>query len=249
MAGGDWWEFRSPFRHWRASSVLDPEIYDAVSAKFRLIVEQTQGRGPLRMSASTGNYDAQILALNADLAGWFSPFLEAAWIKSLHRFLRIPETHRIDAALHSSPPGSRTGWIHTDLCSAWFDEASCGDELSFANRAACDYFTGKTHTESARPKEYVRAATMIYYLCNEGWSERDGGETGLYGAAKLHDRTIVSRVPPVDNTLLLFECSPHSYHRFLTNPGRRRNSIILWLHTTVDAAEARWPNAVTRRHR
>jgi hypothetical protein len=90
---------------------------------------------------------------------------------------------------------------------------------------------------------------MIYYLCNEGWSEPDGGETGLYGAAKPHDRTIASRVPPVDNTLLLFECSPHSYHRFLTNPGRRRNSIILWLHTTVDAAEARWPNAVTRRHR
>ena len=71
-----------------------------------------------------------------------------------------------------------------------------------------------------------------------------GGETGLYAAKVDREHTTIELVPPADNTLLLFECSPHSYHRFIANPGRRRNCIIIWLHASVDAALSRWPDAV-----
>ncbi|MFI0790432.1 2OG-Fe(II) oxygenase [Streptomyces lydicus] len=246
---GDWWCYRTPFRHWRASDVLDEARYKAVASVFRTTIANSAGRyaGTHGLSAGTSNYDAQIFPIGTSTATAFHPFFSDEWIRSLHRLLAVPETHRIDAALHSSPPGSRTGWIHNDFCSGWFDEATASSGLAFANRAGCDYFTGRSRNESARPKEYVRAATLIYYLCNDGWSEGDGGETGFYGAGQQHDRTSVALVPPLNNTLLLFECSPHSYHRFVTNPRRRRNSIILWLHTTVNDAQSRWLDAVHRR--
>ncbi|MFE7313976.1 2OG-Fe(II) oxygenase [Streptomyces sp. NPDC057555] len=246
---GDWWGYRTPFRHWRASDVLNEASYQEVSSAFEAILKTTDGQleGPHRLRKSSANYDAQILPVNNDVAGLFSPLFSHEWIRSLHQFISVPETHRIDAALHSSLPGSRTGWIHTDFCSGWFDETIASDDLVFASRATCDYFTGRLVDRSATPKEYIRAATMIYYLCNDDWSKGDGGETALYGAAKQRDRTTVGLVPPLNNTLLLFECSPHSYHRFITNKRRRRNSIILWLHTTVEGAESRWLDAVHRR--
>ncbi|MGX4695380.1 2OG-Fe(II) oxygenase [Streptomyces sp. JNUCC 63] len=247
---GDWWGYRTPFRHWRASDVLDAASYQAVSSAFQGILETTAGQqeGPHRLTTGSANYDAQILPVDDDVASLFSPLFSREWIRSLHQIIAVPETRRIDAALHSSPEGSRTGWVHTDFCSGWFDEKpAVADDLVFADRFACDYFTGRLNNKSANPKEYVRAATMIYYLCNDGWSEGDGGETALYGAAQQQDWTTVELVPPLNNTLLLFECSPHSYHRFLANQRRRRNSIILWLHTTVDDAKSRWLDAVHRR--
>jgi hypothetical protein len=246
---GHWQGYRSPFRHWRASNLLGPGSYKHVSSAFAAMLEASSCSrdGPYQFAKSSPKYDALILPVDAHLAGLFTPLFSEGWIRSLHEFLSIPETLRIDAALHSSPQGSRTGWIHTDLCSGWFDEASAtSNDLLFVNRHACDYFTGRAKNGAAKPREYVRAATLIYYLCNEGWSPGDGGETALYGAAKQREHTEVSRVAPIDNTLLVFECSPHSYHRFLANPGRPRNSIIMWLHASVDDATARWSEAVHR---
>ncbi|MGW4160118.1 2OG-Fe(II) oxygenase [Streptomyces sp. NPDC004788] len=245
---GDWWAYRTPFRHWRASEVLDDASYQSVSLAFRSFLDaDDQHKSRYTLKRGTSNYDAQMLSIDSSIANLFEPFFLGSWIKSLRELVTVPDMLRVDAALHSSPEGSRTGWIHTDFCSGWFNEPTDVNGFLFPDRSACDYFTGRPKKASANPQEYIRAATMIYYLCNDGWSEGDGGETGLYGAEKQRDRTSVVLVPPLNNTLLLFECSPHSYHRFIANPRRRRNSIILWLHTTVDDAESRWPDAANRR--
>ena len=244
---GQWWCHRAPFRHWRATSVLDDQTYQRVASAFKSAFTDADPRASSPARSKVRNYDAEIVALNSVNSAPFSPLLSEEWITSLHVLLNLPRRRVIDAALHSSPAGSRTGWIHTDLCSAWFDERDDQGSIVFADRSSCDYFTGRAKTSSARPREYVRAATMIFYLANEGWAPGDGGETGLYGAAKPCAHTTVAKVAPIDNTLVLFECSPHSYHRFLANPGRRRNSIILWLHADVGDAERRWPGLVHRR--
>lgn len=121
------------------------------------------------------------------------------------------------------------------------------EALMFPPRGRCNYFTGQAKVPDAKPKEYIRAATMIFYLCNDGWEQGDGGETGIYSADCETEDTVVKLIPPLNNSLFLFECSPHSYHRFVTNPGRTRNSIILWLHASVQDAEARWGKAINRR--
>jgi hypothetical protein len=189
--------------------------------------------------------------MNPALAHQFSPFFDIRWLREIAGVLGIPFVPVIDGALHSSPPSSRMGWVHTDYCSAWFDlSGSRKEELLFANREMCEYFTGRVKHAQAQPKEYVRAATIIYYLCNDGWRTNDGGETGLYNASGMATHAEESRVVPINNTLLAFECSPHSHHRFLTNPRSRRNSLILWLHLPIDQAQARWgKNAHLKKNR
>ena len=225
---GEWWAYRYPFRHWRASQRCQTRRLTDGSRRL-----SGQFWNPARAieRVSTGSLRAtRITTRGSSPSMLIWPVFSCrcsrrAGIDSIHTFLSIPNTGRIDAALHSSPQGSHTGWIHNDLCSGWFDEASTASEGPvFANRSACDYFTGQIKNASASPKEYVRVATVIYYLCNEGWTAGDGGETGLYAAKVDREHTTIELVPPADNTLLLFECSPHSYHRFLANPGRRRNA-------------------------
>jgi hypothetical protein len=221
--------------------VLDTRDYERIASAFASSMRTG-------VAEKVANYDADIIAVTRILAPVFAPFFSASWIEAMHRVVGFPNRGRVDGALHSSAPGSRTGWIHSDFCSAWFDESeTAASGPFFPNRAACDYYTGKIHVPTARPKEYVRAATLIYYLCNDGWQSGDGGETALYSSGRGGSRTAVQLVPPLNNSLLLFPCSPHSYHRFITNPGRRRNSIILWVHATVEDACAEWGSGVKRR--
>ncbi len=251
VSGGEnWWEHRVPFRHFRAEGVLSSSDYLAIASAFTEILDSTEGRskGRHRMSRTTEGYDARMLPMDNSLSLAFSPFFEDRWIKSLFELLGLPFLDRIDGALHSSPKGSRSGWIHTDFCSAWFDESiESPSPMVFPNRSRCDYFTGRRRSENVVSKEYVRVATLIFYLCNDGWTDGDGGETALYDSCKEVSDTKIDLVPPTNNSLLLFECSPHSYHRFVKNPGCTRNSAILWLHGTIEYVESRWGSAVNRR--
>jgi hypothetical protein len=248
---GEWWECYRPFRHYRAMNPLTAEQFSDAQAAFKKMLDASNGECPsnYRFARATKNYDALILPMEESLAPAFHPLFSEPFIRSLCDLLEIPYLSRIDGALHSSPRDSRTGWIHTDYCSAWFDESRARPgEILFPERMRVQYFDGTKRIADATPVEYVRAATMIFYCCNEGWKQGDGGETALYGAAAQSSNTTFELVPPVNNSILFFECSPHSYHRFVTNPGRPRNSIILWLHSTLQHAEARWgATAVNRR--
>jgi 2OG-Fe(II) oxygenase superfamily len=244
---GRWERVAKPFEHFRAADVLRERTYAAVASGFNDILDATEGgNGPYKLQKGTKNYDARMLAVNADIAPMFWPLFDVDWIRWLYGLCEIPFVPKIDAALHSSPPDSQSGWIHTDLCSAWFDEdAECAQNgLMFADRNRCDYFSGKPTPLACRPIEYVRAATVIYYLCNDHWSSGDGGETALY--ASKGKNSPYSLVAPFNNTVLVFKCSPHSYHRFIANRRSARNSVIFWLHSTVDYALSQWGTAINR---
>lgn len=243
-----WWVHKYPFRHYRAQNVLDPETYGRVSGIFQSLLErsETGAPGSYVLRKLNPKYDAHMLGMDDTLAEDFQPFFSLDWLGTLARLTGIPEVPRMDGGLHSNPRGSHSGWIHTDLCSAWFDESAPEPGL-LPRRKMVDYFSGKPKHKDAKPVEYVRAVTMIYYLCNDGWTPGDGGETGLYPSANPGPDAPVELVPPINNSLFVFECSPHSYHRFVANPGRTRNSIILWLHSTVETAESMWRSGINRR--
>jgi hypothetical protein len=247
---GQWWEHAEPFRHYGATGVFDAATYARLERQFTEILDATSGKidGEYTLKKVLGNYDAQILGFNDILAEKFAPIFTDDWLRPITSFLGMKYLPRVEGALHSNPKNSSTGWIHTDLCSGWFDEKySDREKLTLPPRGRCNYFTGRTTKLDAEPEEYIRSATLIFYLCNDEWTSSDGGETGLYGAARETPNTEKRLVPPVNNSLLLFECSPHSYHRFVANPGRARNSIILWLHSTVENAQEKWGAAINRR--
>src|SRR5580692_10857320 len=116
---GDWWLHTIPFRHLRAENVLNSAEYERVARAFVKTLEAGKTTG-LKKNA---NYDANIVGLNHGLAQLFAPFFSKSWVEAMHRVVSLPNLERVDGALHSSDPGSRTGWIHTDLCSGWFDES------------------------------------------------------------------------------------------------------------------------------
>lgn len=250
LENANWEVFASPFRHYRASNVLPKQTYEAIARNFQTLLPSDGNWRDASFDVwkKQAAYDARMLSITSESCGNFFPFFSREWIEGLYESLGLPFSTRISGALHSSPAKSRTGWIHHDFCSGWFDESlPAGGELFFPRHDRCEYFSGTPKVAGAKPQEYVRAATMIFYLCNDGWKEGDGGETGLYGASRATPHTVSASVPPVNNSLFVFECSPHSYHRFLTNPGRARNSIILWLHCSVEDAVKRWGNTVIRR--
>lgn len=244
---GGWFVHHRPFRHIRAERVFRNDTYEELVRAFVAIKDYgaTGAHEEARFSTRQEGYDAQMVAVDQQLASRFVPLFERRWTRFLASLLGLPALAQVDGGLHHIPVNSRSGWIHNDFCSAWFDDGVGGD-IVFPDRKKCDYFTGVTKSADARPREYIRAATMIFYLHNDGWRKGSGGETALYPASR-HDLGTMSAVAPLSNSLLLFECSPHSYHRLITNPGCPRNSVILWLHDSVESAHSRWGDAVTRR--
>ncbi len=236
----DWSQYERPFRHIRAERVFREDAYRTLERAFSALRESET-----RFRHGQAGYDALMLGMDRELALRFPPLFERRWIELIAGLLDLPALPQIDAALHHIPINSRSGWVHNDFCSGWFDDGATGD-IVFPDRRKCEYFNGTPKTEDARPREYVRAATMIFYLRNDEWKAGAGGGTGLYAASRS-GLGEMSSVNPVNNSLLLFECSPHSWHALVANPGCPRNSIILWLHSTLENARARWGQSFTRR--
>jgi len=245
--GAKWYVYERPFRHIRAEHVFRETIYRRVEGAFLALRDNRDlnsgNEAGFRKSGST--YDALIFPMSQQFASGFAPLFERRWTNFLANLLNLPAFEHIDGALHHIPVNSRSGWIHNDFCSGWFNADATGDVV-FPDRRNCEYFTGTPKSADVTPKEFVRAATMIFYLQNDEWKEGCGGETVLYPSSRP-GRGDACPVPPLSNSLLLFECSPHSYHALLGNPGCPRNSIILWLHCSVENAETRWGRAFTRR--
>jgi hypothetical protein len=145
----------------------------------------------------------------------------------------------VDGALHSHPPGSRSGWIHNDYNPGWFGRLAEQNEV-YLNDGECNYRTGKMRAD-AEGVCRMRYITLIFYLGNPQWRAGMGGETGIYLSQNRPVDSADIFVPPKDNTLLLFECTPHSWHTFRTT-SFQRNSITLWLHRDSEDARKQWPN-------
>jgi hypothetical protein len=242
---GEWWIYERPFRHIRAQGVFRMDVYERIQSAFLELRGRADNCAEPTFKKAQSAYDALILPMQQQLAPRFAPLFERPWIEFLAKLLRLEAIPQIDGALHHIPVSSRSGWVHNDFCSGWFNRIHTG-ETTFPDRRNCDYFTGTAKSAQAQPKEFIRAATMIFYLHNDEWKDGCGGETGLYASSRGGDGEMCA-VPPVSNSLLLFACSPHSWHSLIGNPGCTRNSIILWLHSSLEYAQARWGRSFTRR--
>ena len=145
------------------------------------------------------------------------------------------------------PPGGPTGFLHNDFNPVWFPRATDGDDrLQLPDHASCDFKTGEGTLADDAKVETIRGAVVIYYLLNDGWQPGDGGETGLFGSGTDDPAAPLGTCPPVNNSLIAFECTPFSFHAFLAN-HRPRTSIIMWVHRTTDEAYEKFGDALVER--
>ncbi|MDB5513567.1 MAG: hypothetical protein JWQ17_325 [Tardiphaga sp.] len=218
------------------NDLFDAPVLERLKTSFR---ERIQDRGASR--TRTANYDATIIPMNDSDRIPFAPFLDLEWLRLISRAMAVDPCFEVDGALHSHPAGSRSGWIHNDYNPGWFARGAREGEVYLNATDICDYRTGRVPPSSTSPVCRMRYLTLIYYLENPPWKPGMGGETGIYLSQRQSIDLADVFVPPHENTLLVFECTPHSWHSFRTT-NFRRNSLTLWLHRDSGQAKQQWPH-------
>lgn len=82
--------------------------------------------------------------------------------------------------------------------------------------------------------------SLLLYLGNPSWQPGDGRETGLFRDVATFAHGPAAAVPPINNSMMFFECTPWSWHAFVTSRVKPRTSVVMWLHRTKDEVRARW---------
>jgi hypothetical protein len=236
------WSYRNhPFAHIHVGDVFVPSVYDQLAVAFREVLASGSDRGKgARLAYYGAKFDGYVLPFRSGLSGPLAIFASRAWVELLARATGVAATADVNGALHHHARGSQNGFVHKDYSACWFIDRPRADGVNLSDNALCDYRTGKTTVAGAVARERVRAVAMIYYLNNAPWVEGDGGETGLYLNANDDVEQPAATIPPVNNSMLVFECSPHSCHSFISSRRNARNSVVMWLHRTKESAIARW---------
>jgi hypothetical protein len=239
------WSRRTwPFPHVVATNVFRPGFYDKLAGAFARLrargLSEMPGDG--KLSRNIPGYDAYGFSLNGD-DDWsreFAIFTSSDWHSMVASLMRIEATGHINCGLHHHAAQSHDGWVHNDLNPGWFADAPRADGIVPARHQLCSYTRGKVARTDIVPIEVVRGVAMIFYLNNGPWPDGMEGATGLYATADQPVRDPDAGVPPIDNSILLFECTPYSFHAFIGGNRQPRNSVIMWLHRPKDHVEARW---------
>jgi len=237
-----WWRRSYPFPHIVAHDVFTENFYaqlcDAFNEILSLGFRDRQEGG--RLSRSMLGYDAYGLTFSTDYSGPFSLFMSREWHDLLAGLFKAKCTGHVSCGIHHHVTGSAHGWVHNDLNPAYFVDYPSDDGINLVRHDVCNYVHGNGSWVDVKPRVVIRSVAMMFYLCNAPWSPGDGGTTGLYLCKDDAVTKPAVVVPPFNNSLLLFECTPYSYHSFITNRRSPRNSVIMWLHREKACVLAQW---------
>jgi hypothetical protein len=235
-----WMRSTTPFAHIRASNVFTPAYYEALVNRYQALWNGD------RFARNIPGYDVDATGITAEHADAFSVFTSRAWHDMWAELFGVEATGDVNVTLHHHRVGSASGSPHNDLNPGWFVDDRGSDGINIHDPVVSDYRKG-TAEGHRTPVQRIRAVVILYYLANEPYQPWHGGLTGLYRSyADPVERPTVA-VPPVNNSLVAFECTPTSFHSFVTNPYVERNSLVMWLHQTEERAVSRWgPSSIVQ---
>ncbi|MEU7763804.1 2OG-Fe(II) oxygenase family protein [Nocardia sp. NPDC049190] len=236
LAHRRWVRRTQPFPHVYARDVFVPEFYQRLTDE----LDRVRRDHPALFGSIAEGYSADGVRLAEMRDGPLAVFTSREWHDLIARVGGVDATGDVEGSVHHHPPGSPFGWPHNDLNPAWFPGAAPGaDEVRLPDDTV-DTKTGD-RAPGVVARETVRAVAVLFYFGNPGWAPGDGGETALYDhVADARAVPSVTLVPPLDNSLILFEVTPRTWHTFAGNNVRDRNSVVMWVHRAKADAERRW---------
>jgi hypothetical protein len=244
LADKPWTRVASPFSHIRAQEVFRPAFYEEIQIAVASLLSRglCEGADPERFSRTIPTLDAYVFDLSPHVSGALRIFISPEWHQFLSQVSGLQVSDNIVCCLHHHPIRSKSGRIHNDLNPGWFlKQPDLADtKPTLPSFGICDYKTGSTAVPDLPVVEEVRALAMIFYVNNPPWCRGDGGETGLYNRLTEVVEDPICAVPPLNNSLVIFECTPFSFHSFIRNRRHARTSLIMWLHRPMAAAIERW---------
>lgn len=236
LANRRWVRRDTPFPHVVAGNVFTTDFYAQLHDEFARVEREH----PDAFRRNMTGYDAAGADLGNFRAGPLGVFISRAWHDLIAQVAGVATTGDVSGGLHHHDPGARSGWPHNDLNPGWFagPVPEPGEvRLPFVDKVG--YHAGE-RPPGVTARETVRGVSVLFYLGNPEWQPGDGGETGLFTNVDSAARRPRAAVPPVNNSLVLFECTPFSWHAFVSNATKPRNSVVMWLHRPKDEAVARW---------
>ncbi|HXW35074.1 MAG TPA: 2OG-Fe(II) oxygenase [Acidimicrobiales bacterium] len=230
-----WWVRTDPFRHVIARSVFKENVYRSLEQEYR---ETLAANGKTYLDG----HDLYGETLTADMTGALSVFLSREWHDLLAGFFDVNANCHVACGLHHHDVGSKDGFPHNDMNPGWFARTpdSVLDGVTLPRPDLVRYTDGRVLKPGVRAEETTRAIAAIFYINNQPWRPGYGGSTGLYRSVKDPSKRPATSVPPINNSLLAFECTPFSFHGFIENNRQPRDSIVMWLHQPKDDVIRRW---------
>jgi hypothetical protein len=241
LAHRTWLRRLSPFPYVIARSVFTAGFYDALASQLRGILARglCETPSPGRFSRNIPGYDSYGIGFDRSLPEPIAVFLSPEWRDLLSGLFGVPPVPYVFAGSHHHAAGSANGFIHNDYNPVWFPRSSTG-AIQTPDNTLCSYKTGAGPLPDSAKVEVVRAVVALFFLLNDGWRPGDGGEIGLFSSAASSLKEPSFLCPPVNNSLIAFECTPNSFHAFLKNTRLPRTSIIMWTHRLTEDAVSCW---------
>jgi hypothetical protein len=220
-----------------ARSVFKADFYAALERQVHAILRKGLSETPAAgyFSRNLPGYDAYALGLHPVSGEPTELFFTPEWREMLAVIWGVSPTPYIFVGAHHHTPGSASGFIHNDYNPVWFPRV-VDERVQIPNQQLCSYRTGVGPLAPDRKAEMVRGVALILYVANQEWRPGDGGETALYGASDAKPNDPVAVWAPENNSLVSFECTPNSFHTFLSNRRIARTSIIMWVHRPLEEA-------------
>jgi hypothetical protein len=240
LANRSWLWRRGPFPHVVARDVFTAAFYKLLSDQLVEVLDRGLSDTPKEgsFSRTMPGYDSYGIGFSHATRYPAALFVSSQWRDLMCNLFDVGPTPYIYAGAHHHAVHSHNGFIHNDFNPAWFPRCDPG-QLQCPNNALCSYRTGLGILQPNEQVEVVRGVALIFYLLNGEWRAGDGGETALYATSNADVADPIVSVPPIDNSLVAFECTPTSFHTFLSNTRQTRTSIIVWTHRTMEEVSNR----------
>ena len=221
-----------PFDHIVVDNFFNADVYQKLSSHFREVysrglseIDDASRFHPFLDLKGKYQYDGYLYEPSPTENKALDIFFSVAWNLFLSNLFKKTTSYCTSFAYHYHPKGNKRGFIHNDLVERNFYTY---DKLP-NNVIFCPHKLKKSLPYVIKPELMQtewRKIALLYYLNNDAWSEKHGGETGLYMSP---DTEPAVRVAPKNNRLLAFLISERSFHAFQQNL-QPRSCIVQWFH-------------------
>jgi hypothetical protein len=235
LSGSPWRRRKYPFPHYVTTELFAPKWAERANEAIKELTATSE-------MTTFDDYDASALSFTPGMGGPLGAFISKEWIELFRRLTGVPLLPHVNGGIHHHGIGSDDGQPHCDYNPVFFADVEPIDGVVLSRHDLVDYTTGKRTKKAGKTKalKVVRGIAILYYAGNDDWQPGDGGETGLYMRLGDNVNKPVATVPPRNNTMLAFECTPYSMHSFISNTRIERNSVVMWLHRSIDDIRSRW---------